>query len=78
MNKILLLWQALHEGYEVTNAEKWKKGTISVNAVAAILSALLMFVDTDINKETVANVAAGIIAAVNIVMHVITSKKVGM
>lgn len=79
MQKLLILWQALHEGYEVTDPQKWKNGTIKANSIAVLLSAILMFIDdTSINNEQITTIAAGIIAGVNIVMHILTSKKVGL
>jgi len=74
------------EGKELTNAATWKNRTITANVVVAFLGTLLVIAknaghDIQIDQETLANLGAGIVAAVaavNAVMHSITDKRVGL
>ena len=79
-------FELFKQGKEVANAAAWKNGTISVNAVAGVLGAVAAIAggfgyDFNLSEETLQQAAAGVVAVVgivNAVMHVITSKKVGL
>lgn len=86
LNKIRTLFNLFRKGEEVANAAAWKNGTIAVNTVAAFLAAVFAAAASfgysiDASPEQTEAVAGGVIAAVGIfngVMHVVTSKKVGL
>ena len=79
-------FELFKQGKEVANATAWKNGTNSVNAVAGVLGAVAAIAggfgyDFNLSEETLQQAAAGAVAVVgivNTVMHVITSKKVGL
>lgn len=86
LNKLRTLFNLFRKGEEVANAAAWKNGTIAVNTVAAFLAAAFAVASSfgytiDASPEQTEAVAGGIIAAVGIfngVMHIVTSKKVGL
>lgn len=79
-------FELFKQGKEVANSAAWKNGTISVNAVAGVLGAVAAIAggfgyDFNLSEETLQQAAAGAVAVVgivNAVMHVVTSKKVGL
>lgn len=77
-------FELFKQGKEVANAAAWKNGTISVNAVAGVLGAVAAIAggfgyDFNLSEETLQQAAAvAVVGIVNTVMHVITSKKVGL
>lgn len=85
-SKIGAFLDLFKQGKEVANPAAWKNGTISVNAVAGLLGAIAAIAagfgyDFGLSEETLQQIAGGAIGvagAVNAVMHVVTSKKVGM
>lgn len=74
------------QGKELTNAASWKNKTIAVNSLVSMLGAALVVArgfgyDISIDDQTIQTAGAGIFAlycAGNAIMHVITSKKVGL
>jgi len=86
MDKILALFDLFKKGNEVNNPTAWKDGTITVNSVAAFLGALyVVAIKYGVNLPQFSTeeitVFAGsfiaIISAVNSIVCVITSKRVG-
>ena len=86
MEKILALFDLFKKGNEVKDPAAWKNGTIAVNAVAAFLGAayivaikygvnLPQFSDQDI--MVFAGSLITVVSAINSVVCVISSKKVG-
>ena len=77
---------AFREGKELVHATTWKNRTLASNALVAFLGAAAVIAkgfgyDFNLDQETISAVGAGIAAFVtvgNSVMHVITSKKVGL
>ena len=77
---------AFKKGKEVANAAAWKSATVATNVVVGFLGALLAVgksfgYDLGVSQDVVANLGAGIVAAVslvNAVMHVVTSARVGL
>lgn len=83
MNKIAALWALFRKGEEIANAAKWKNGTITANALAAVVLALGMVgnafgLDSGVNNESAAAIGGGLLALGNIVMHIVTSRKIGL
>ena len=74
------------QGKALVRSATWKNRTIGVNALASFLASAVVVAqgfsyDVQIDSETTQQMAAGVFAfvcAINAVMHVITSKKVGL
>ena len=86
MDKILALFDLFKKGNEVKDPAAWKNGTIAVNSVAAFFGAVYIvavkygvnlpqFSDQDIMVLSGSIIA--IVSALNSVVCVISSKKVG-
>jgi hypothetical protein len=71
-------WQVLYKGYELSNAAAWKNVQNAINIIAGILFIVVQSYQLPIDKDTVTLLAGGIVALVNIVLTVVTSKKVGL
>jgi hypothetical protein len=71
-------WQVLYKGYELSNAAAWKNVQNAINIIAGILFVVVQSYQLPIDKDTVTLLAGGIVALVNIVLTVVTSKKVGL
>ena len=79
-------WDLFKEGKELGNAATWQNRTVAANSCVALLGTGLVIAkafgaDIKIDQETLANLGAGIVAlvaAVNAVMHTITSSRVGL
>lgn len=78
MNKLKAFFTLFNKGEELINADKWKNGQITVTILVPFISAALVLGGVDIDAETIAAAAGGVIAIVNIVLTIITSKKVGL
>jgi hypothetical protein len=74
------------QGKELTHSATWKNRTIATNCLVSVFGAVLVIAkgygyDFPINEESIQNIAVGAVAvvgAINAVMHVITSSKVGL
>lgn len=71
-------WQVLYKGYELSNAAAWKNVQNAINIIAGILFIVVQNYQLPIDKDTVNLLAGGIVALVNLVLTVVTSKKVGL
>jgi hypothetical protein len=71
-------WQLIYKGYELSNAAAWKNVQNAINIIAGILFVVIQSYQLPIDKDTVNLLAGGIVAVVNIVLTVVTSKKVGL
>lgn len=83
MRKLANLWRVFKLGEAVANPAAWKTGQIQANAVTALLVALVALAksfgyDLPITDEQLDGVAVGLLAVVNIVFTVTTSKTVGL
>ena len=84
--KLSALWRVFRQGEEVANAKTWKDRTIAINAVVALLAALLAAakafgLQVDISADDLNALAAGVVVLVGLVngvVHVATSAKVGL
>lgn len=80
------LIQAFQKGYELKRPDVWKNRAIGVNVIAGFLVALLGIgkafgYDLGLSHDTVQGLAEGVFALAtlgNAVVHVVTSKKVGL
>ena len=74
------------QGKALANSAAWKNRAIAANSLTAVLGAALVIgkgfgYDIHLDEQTVEALAGGIaaaVAAVNAVMHVVTSEKVGV
>jgi hypothetical protein len=79
-------FELFQKGKEVANPETWKNATVATNVVVALLGTFVGLsktfgYDLGLDDGTLQNLAAGIVASVgvvNAVMHVVTSKRVGV
>ena len=79
-------FELFKEGKEVADPATWKNRTIATNVVLALFGTALGLATAvgypiSLDNDAIQNLAAGIVAsvgAVNAVMHVITSKRVGV
>ena len=84
--KIADVIAAFRSGSELANAATWKNRTLAVNAIVALLSALLAIAAAigyrlDVTREDLEALAAGLAALVaigNSIMHIVTSARVGL
>jgi len=84
--KIADVIAAFRSGSELANAATWKNRTLAVNAIVALLSALLAIAAAigyrlDVTREELEALAAGLAALVaigNSIMHIVTSARVGL
>lgn len=84
--KVKAAWAVLRKGEELTNAERWKRGQITVNAVAVFLAAVVgaaktFGFDIPLSDEVINQIATGVIglaAAFNTYVTAATSKRVGL
>jgi hypothetical protein len=71
-------WQVLCKGYELSNAEMWKNIQNAINIVAGILFVIVQNYQLPIDKDMVNLLAGGIVAVVNIILTIATSKRIGL
>lgn len=74
---------AFRQGQELVNAETWKNRTILLNALVAFLAALGSIAkgfgyDVPVDSQALAAGIVAVIALVNGVMQIVTSKRVGL
>lgn len=83
MKKLYALWALFRKGEEIADSARWKNRTITVNALSAVVLAAGAIaasfgLDLGLNDEMAAQIGGGVLAVGNIVMHVVTSQKVGL
>lgn len=79
MNKILSIVNLLRKGSEVANPGAWKNAEILASFLLALVAAAAAFgAPIALTGDQVADIAAGVIALANVVLTVISSKKVGI
>jgi hypothetical protein len=79
-------FELFKEGKQVADPKTWKERTVATNALVAVFGTSLAIAKgfgfpLELDNDTIQNLAAGVVAVVavgNGIMHVITSKKVGM
>ena len=81
--KLKSFYNLFQQGKEVANPEAWKKGQITGTALAAAFLALAgvgksFGYELPIDEQAMTEVAVGVIAVVNVVLTIVTSKKVGL
>jgi hypothetical protein len=86
LTSIPKFFELFKEGKEVANPATWKNRTVATNAVLALIGTALALAkgfgySLDLDNDTIQNLAAGVVAFVGLgngIMHVVTSKKVGL
>ena len=83
-DKVTAGYDLLKKGNAVADPAKWKKGQITVTLIVALMWSGIKAVESffgyqvPIDEDTVNNVAIGILALVNWVFTLTTSKTVGI
>ena len=83
MGKLLALWDLFRKGTSVDDPALWKNRQITVTVLAPVIMSLAHLTNTfgldiQLDADTAATIAAGIIAVVNVVLTYTTSDKVGL
>lgn len=83
MEKLKALWALFKKGEAVADPSKWKNRQISITMLAGLLVAAVQLakafnVEIPIDNDTATAIAGGIIASVNVVLTLCTSKHVGL
>lgn len=83
LTKVKAGWRVFKAGEVVANPAAWKRGQVGVNAVAALLIALVELVEAfgyeiPVSGEGLDAVAAGVFVVVNVVCTVVSTDKVGV
>lgn len=83
MSKVSALWSLFRQGQVISDPKKWKERQISATVLGAVLIALVNVLqafgyEVPIDVETANAIAGGIIGAVNVVLTIVTTDKVGL
>ena len=83
MSKLLALFRLFRKGSEVADVEKWKSRQITANMLVALLASVVAVarafgVAVDIADADLAAVAGGVLAAGNVIVTAVTSKRAGL
>ena len=83
MSKVSALWALFRQGQVISDPKKWKERQISATVLGAVLIALVNVIqafgyEVPIDVETANAIAGGIIGAVNVVLTIVTTDKVGI
>jgi hypothetical protein len=82
-SKLSAFWDLFRKGQEISNAEAWKKGTISVSALSAFLYAIVKLTkgtqyEVPLDESSVEAFSGAVLTLAATVMHIVTSKKAGI
>ena len=80
--KLSAFWDLFQAGKEVADASKWKAHQITATMLAAVFMAIVSLLkgygyDLPISQDVAMEIASGFIAVVNVVLTIVTSKRVG-
>lgn len=83
LNKVSALWGLFRKGQEVANPAAWKAGQVTGTIVAGLIIAAVNAAkafdyEIPIDTEQANAIGVGIVAVVNVVLTLITSKRVGI
>lgn len=83
MDKLIALWGLFRKGDAVSNPAAWKAGQITITMLGALVMAVLNLgksfgYDFPIDQEAANTIGAAILAIVNGVLTVTTSKTIGL
>jgi hypothetical protein len=76
-------FSAFRKGQELVNTETWKNRTILLNALVAFIAALASIAkgfgyDVPVDSQALGSGVVAVVALVNGVMQIVTSKRVGL
>ena len=82
-SKLSAFFDLFRKGQEISNAEAWKKGTISVSALSAFLYAIVKLTkgtqyEVPLDESSVEAFSGAVLTLAATVMHIVTSKKAGV
>lgn len=82
-SKLGAFWDLFRKGQEISNADAWKKGTISISALSAFLYAVVKLTkgtqyEVPLDESSVEVFAGAVLTIASTIMHIITSKKAGI
>jgi hypothetical protein len=83
MNKLKALFSLFRQGTSVLDPKKWKERQITATVLAGLILAVVHVAAAfgyalPVDMETANSIAAGIIAAVNVVLTITTTDKIGL
>lgn len=83
MDKFFALMRLFNAGQSVSDPVLWKTRQVTATAVGGVVIAAVGFaracgVDLPIDEAAATEIAGGVLAVVNLVLTVVTSKKVGL
>ena len=83
MGKLAAIWNLFKVGQSVENPVAWKTGAITVSVLTPVIASLnnvlkAFGLDLGITDSESMGIAAGIVAVTNIVVHLISSKSIGV
>lgn len=82
-SKLTAFFDLFRKGQEISNAEAWKKGTISVSTLSAFLYAIVKLTkgtqyEVPLDESSVEAFSGAVLTLAATVMHIVTSKKAGV
>jgi len=82
-SKVTSIFNLFRKGQEVANVEAWKSGQVTANILAGVMLAGVQVAkafdyEIPLTEEVANNIAIGILASVNFVITIITSKRAGV
>ena len=82
MGKLMSIWGLFRQGESVADPAKWKTGQITATilggvVLAGVHVAKAFGVDLPVDTETATAIGGGVLAVVNVVLTITTSKTVG-
>lgn len=83
MQKLLALLKLFRRGNEVANAAAWKNGQITANVLAGLVlaaagAAQAFGLGIEVSDADALAMGGGVLAVANVVLTVVTSRKVGL
>jgi hypothetical protein len=83
IGKLTAVWRVFRKGEEVANPAAWKLGQITATAIIAFLAAAAQAAaafgyEVPVNEDQLTAIAGGVLAVGNVLLTLITSKRVGL
>jgi len=83
LSKLYALWDLFKKGSSVDDPAKWKNRQITVTVLTPVIMSVAYVTNTfgldlQLDQETAAAIAGGIIAIVNVVLTITTTDKIGL
>ncbi|HJW55878.1 MAG TPA: hypothetical protein VJ577_11440 [Burkholderiaceae bacterium] len=83
MNKLSALWALFRQGEEVVDPAKWKRHQVTATVLGALILAAIKVIkafgyDIPIDQAAANDIGIGVLAVVNVVLTITTSKRAGL